>query len=363
MNKNNKYLMLILVFSLVTILTLGVTYAFFAARILNNENTSTIVTKSGLLSIDYGEESSALELHNIFARSEAWATKIITVTGNNNTNVIMKYDLGLQVETNGFRNSYIKYDLTLIDKDTNEPVENISQSNINGTPIENITQKNINGTGYKRFGIGSFTTATNEIHKYQLKIYFHDNGKDQSDAQEAQFSGKVVITSAGSVDPNAPRAMFLNGGTVNTKMKTLASLANGGETVTGTGTGDRYITAIKESLTEPTDENKEEKNIVSVNNNQYPIPIYMWYEDGTIYWWSEDKKPMLNIDASNMFNRMLILTNIIGLKNFDSSKSINFSYMFNFATALSDISSISNWNTSNVTNMLLIHFHLGMCQM
>ena len=341
-----KKFLLIGLFILVMVLGITLSYAFFSANITGVENASTLALDSGKLLIEYSENSGVISLSGIYPKEEAWATKTITLTGTNTTTLIMRYDLGLEVEENDFRNSYIKYDLTLIDENGN-PIENLNS--INGTPIENISLKNINGTGYKRFGIGSFNTANNEIHRYELKIYFKENGRKQNDAQKAKFKAKVVITDAGSINPNEKRAMFLNGEQVNSKMRGLAN------TNQSSLSYDTTITAIKESLIEPTSENKESKNIVSVNNSSYPIPIYMWYEDGTIYWWSEDKKAYLNSNSSRMFIRISSLSNIDGLANFDTSNVTNMSDMFNYTKISAN--ALINWDVSNVTNMSAMFAH------
>ena len=174
---------------------------------------------------------------------------------------------------------------------------------------------------------------------------------------------------------NEKEAIFLPGPEVNVKMKELA----GDDTSTSSSPimfYDENIKNIKYSVNKPSDENKEEKNIVSMSNSQYPI--YMWYDNGTIYWWSEDKTPSLNEDASSMFHSLGSLENLQGLKDFDTSnvkymtsifyknesiesasglenwdtsKAETFQAMFNQATSLSSVEALKNWNTSNVTKM------------
>ena len=336
MENEKSSLLLILSLALVFIVALGISFAYFSARIIGNESVSTMIAESGKMLIEYSENTNEITLEDIYPREEAWVTKTITLKGTNSTNLYMKYDLGLEVTTNDFRNSYIKYDLKLVEGN-------------NGSPISDITLKNINGIGYKRFGIGYFVNADEEIHKYELKIYFKNNGKDQNDAQEARFNAKIVISDAGSFDPNKKRAMFLSGNDVNIKMKTLANLANNDETVPLSNTANTTITAIKESKTEPTLENKEEKNIVSINNDEYPIPIYMWYEEGIIYWWSKDKKPMLNPESNSLFFNFNELNNINGVSNFDTSNLLHATTMF-ANTSVSDLSSLVKWNTSRLNN-------------
>ena len=161
----------------------------------------------------------------------------------------------------------------------------------------------------------------------------------------------AICTSALDINLNleidVKEATFASGATVNVMMKELAG--DDTSTVTyGYNFKDQNITAIKYSETEPEESNKEEKNIVSEINSEYPI--YMWYEDGTIYWWSEDKTPNLNTNASAMFCHCINLVDITGLKKLDSSNTTNISNMIS-NTSINSLEDIRNWNTSNIENM------------
>ena len=147
---------------------------------------------------------------------------------------------------------------------------------------------------------------------------------------------------------NEKEAIFLPGKEVNIKVKELA----GDDTSTSTNPytfQDENITAIKYSNTEPVDSEKQEKNIVSTIDS--PYPIYMWYEEGVIYWWSEVKHPKLNEDSSWMFGNMYGLSDINGFKEFDTTNMTNISSMFTSNCSLVNIEALSKWNTSNVTSM------------
>ena len=165
---------------------------------------------------------------------------------------------------------------------------------------------------------------------------------------------KAICTCSLNVNVNleidAKEAIFLPGKDVNAKMKELA-----GDDLSTASSGyvfrDESITAIKYSELEPSDNNKQEKNIVSTTDSEYPI--YMWYEDGTIYWWSEDESPTLNEDSSYMFNMLTNITDISGLKGYDASATTDIEYMFNSAKIQSLINLI-NWNVSQVKNMSFI---------
>ena len=141
-------------------------------------------------------------------------------------------------------------------------------------------------------------------------------------------------------------AYFLTGPEVNIKMK---NLAGDDTTENGEKTDDSNVTAIKYSLTEPTQSNKESKNIVSKADS--PYPIYMWFDNGTIYWWSEDKYPNINEDASFMFNRCMNLEDIQGIEHFDFSRSTTLRCLFGTNVSLKSISVLKNWDVSNVINM------------
>ena len=143
---------------------------------------------------------------------------------------------------------------------------------------------------------------------------------------------------------NEKEATFLPGTEVNTKMKQLA-----GNDSTSHGNQDTNIVAIKYSSTEPIDSNKEEKNLVSTSES--PYPIYMWYEEGTIYWWSEAKRPNLNEDASYMFSNLTNLDSLLSLSKFNTSNTKNMTGLFFNLMKINDLSGLENWDVSNVENL------------
>ena len=177
----------------------------------------------------------------------------------------------------------------------------------------------------------------------------------------------IEVTAKTTIDGR--KAVFLTGSEVNVKMKRLA-----GDDAEARSFQDQNIKRILYSAVEPSDENKQEANIVSMADS---LPIYMWFDDGTIYWWSEDKAPELNQDASHMLDRLLMNDDISGvvnwdssnvelinsflqanekiisiepLKNWDISNVTDMSYMFNHCFMLESLEALSNWDVSNVNN-------------
>ena len=147
-------------------------------------------------------------------------------------------------------------------------------------------------------------------------------------------------------------AMFLPGEELNVKIKKLA-----GDESNDFHSPNSNIYSIRKSEQKPLESNKEEKNIVSTSESSYPI--YMWFDEGTIYWWSEDKTPSLNKDAKNSFTHLNELKDITGIKHFDTSVTENMADLLSFAYSLVSVDELTNWNTSNVTSLrrLFIHNH------
>ena len=207
------------------------------------------------------------------------------------------------------------------------------------------------------------------------------SGIDDIDTSYAIGNDKYVVifnNDGTSGDPtNAKYKDTINtvlkpGKQINILMKSLAK----GKTVSGSSVADTKITRIKMSETEPTEENKESKNLASVEGQEYPV--YMWFEPetGILWWWSEDKMPTLNEVCEFMFYALEALTEIenfenfnssnvidmdsmfahdkklvtINLSNFDTSSAQTFRWLFNNDSSLTSLD-VSKFDTSNVINM------------
>ena len=129
---------------------------------------------------------------------------------------------------------------------------------------------------------------------------------------------------------------------INKLMKSLAA----GKTINYATVADTHIKKIKMSETEPTAENKETKNVASVDGSEYPV--YMWFneEEETLYWWSEDKMPSLNEVCETMFYALQALTEIENFENFDTSDVIDMDCMLAKNTKLTSLN-LSNFDTSS----------------
>ena len=178
--KQKRVMIYVMIISLICIV--GVSYAFFTAG-MSSETSTTVRADAGTMKITYSGGAN-INLAGIYPKDDVWATKTITVTGNNTTDAEMYYKLTLVVDSNTFKtDDPLQYELVSTNASTNgEIIPNISKTDITGTSIE--------------LGSGHFVKANNAKHTYLLKIYYPKKATSQNANQGAAFSAHVEITSA-----------------------------------------------------------------------------------------------------------------------------------------------------------------------
>ena len=184
--KHKRIMIYVMIISLICVV--GVSYAFFTAG-MSSETSTTVRADAGTMKITY-DGGANINLAGIYPKDDVWATKTITVTGNNTTDAEMYYKLTLVVDSNTFKtDDPLQYELVSTNTSTNgKIIPNISKTNITGTSIE--------------LGSGHFKKANNAKHTYLLKIYYPKKSTSQNANQGAAFSAHVEITSAKA--PTAP---------------------------------------------------------------------------------------------------------------------------------------------------------------
>ena len=140
-------------------------------------------------------------------------------------------------------------------------------------------------------------------------------------------------------------AVFIGGYDINEKIK---SLANNGSTPYD----DYNVKKFKffNNKKTPDSEFLIDSNIVSTDDSE--VPIYMWFDDtdGTIYWWSTDKRPSLGYYSGYFLSHLKELTTIENLDYFDTSEVLYFSSFFSSLDKLETLD-LSGWDTSNALYM------------
>ena len=91
---------------------------------------------------------------------------------------------------------------------------------------------------------------------------------------------------------------------------------------------------------------------VSIPNSD--VPIYAWFDNGTIYLYSENTKIYLNPNCNSMFSYLSKIESI-DLSIFDSSKVVYLSE-FIYRTGVKTIN-LSGFNTTNVTSMYYMFYN------
>ena len=178
--KQKRVMIYVMIISLICVV--GVSYAFFTAG-MSSETSTTVRADAGTMKITY-DGGKDINLAGIYPKDDVWATKTITVTGNNTTDAEMYYKLTLVVDSNTFKtDDPLQYELVSTNTSTNgEIIPNITKTDITGTSIE--------------LGSGKFKKANNAKHTYLLKIYYPKKATSQNANQGAAFSAHVEITSA-----------------------------------------------------------------------------------------------------------------------------------------------------------------------
>ena len=178
--KQKRVMIYVMIISLICVV--GVSYAFFTAG-MSSETSTTVRADAGTMKITY-DGGKDINLAGIYPKDDVWATKTITVTGNNTTDAEMYYKLTLVVDSNTFKtDDPLQYELVSTNTSTNgEVIPTISKTDITGTSIE--------------LGKGHFVKANNAKHTYLLKIYYPKKATSQNANQGASFSAHVEITSA-----------------------------------------------------------------------------------------------------------------------------------------------------------------------
>lgn len=160
----------------------------------------------------------------------------------------------------------------------------------------------------------------------------------------ADSTGKITFTA--QWEQAKVEAKFDTGENLSAKIK---KLANPDMLEIDFDSTDEQIQAIKKASEAPDFTSMTDANIVSTEDSE--APIYMWFEDGTLFWWSEDQTPQLNEDSPYVFCFLTALRDISGLSTWDTSKVKNAAAMFAGTLVLDDISPLGNWDVSQVENM------------
>ena len=138
-------------------------------------------------------------------------------------------------------------------------------------------------------------------------------------------------------------ATLLKGEDFNKKIKTLAGNNNPAYT-----TPDSKMTAFLPYDGDVDTSSFTENNIISAADSE--VPVYAWFDNGTIYWYSDALKVYMNENSGSMFRECNAVTSL-DLSGIDTSKVTDMFAIFYNCKSLTSLD-VSSFNTSNVTNMV-----------
>lgn len=136
-------------------------------------------------------------------------------------------------------------------------------------------------------------------------------------------------------------ATLAKGRTFNENIKTMAA-----GKYRDTYRSDSLIKAIRQCTDADSMSGREVKELQEDGE-----PVYGWFEDGTIYFYTDADTVYLNEDCSGMFRYCQALGDFSGISGFDAGRMRDGSEMFIECSGLITADSFSQWNTGNLQNM------------
>ena len=299
----------------------------------NNSDTVTQVELNGVQTISWKNDSSTSRqkfLQGYFKENVQY-----TITGRVASNTVNRLAITIH---------YTDGTYSLINYEGNYPTAN---SFIN---ISRIT------------AVGKTVDYISGINSASERIYLDINSFQIEEGTSATIYETPYVTSSTNVTQSKnhtlkaiwekKKATFDTGQNFNAKIKKLSGTNDATYSTTNTNiTSIQRVNSVPQSwinndvITPPSD-----NNVVSTSASQYPI--YAWYDNGTIYYYTEALNPYMNTNGSYMFSNLRGLTNSnsLNISSIDTSKTTTMNYMFYNSISLLELD-LSNFDTSKVTNM------------
>ena len=190
MNRRQRIIVSVTGIILVTLMLLGLTYAYFLTKIKGNTNDKSISVTTANLEIKY-EDNNDIITGDKIEPGTTLPTKVFTVINNGNMNV--EYSVGLVNIINTFTNTEdVVYTITC--KSYNKEGFNLgTDGTITGT--ENGTCSGVEETEFPTLNsyIVTNNIDVNIVHAYTMTVTYKETGIDQSIDMNKELSAKIDI--------------------------------------------------------------------------------------------------------------------------------------------------------------------------
>ena len=309
--------------ALLLLLTTGLSYAYFSTSVSGNNDAKDVIVETGTLKLVYTDSPEIVAEHI----KPGWSTtKVVTVKNTGTLDV--SYNLVWQELTNEITNNELVISASC---------ERLNSSNAVEGTCESITESSVGNNKIKK----NISIESGITHKYTFTITLKEMNQGQDYNQNKKFNGVIGVEEYKKITPTPIYCTF------------DGELTQGAEYVNGEYTY-RYMqkTVYEWDIESHT-------NVISWNNMS---------EDGWGVRKTDNSAPSNEIVSapctyindkavvsySNMFNIYTNQAKKLDLSNFNTSNVTDMSYMFyeSQATTL-DLSSFDTSNVTDMSNMFL----------
>ena len=188
MNRNQKIIVSITGIVLVTLILIGLTYAYFLTKITGNTNEKSISVTTANLELVYEDDTNEILTKENIQPGEEIGTKSFTVTNKGNTTisdyVVFLEDTNQILETKMSRPQDVKYTLTCTSS-LGTACNGVTDGEF--PAVDKILVHNI--------------IKSKEVQTYVMTINYIDTGEDQSIDMNKLITGKLNIYDYATINP------------------------------------------------------------------------------------------------------------------------------------------------------------------
>ena len=328
MKKKHKITLLVIGILLALSLMLSSSYALW---VFNVSQESTNVMVSDCFEITFTEGSSAIHLENAFPMKDSKG--VYTTPYEFTLTNICEHAADVEINLETLNTS------TLDPINIRTDLNGVRKNYVDSTVVDSILDNSNSAVTIRKDTIGA-----NNSKNYNLRLWIKEDSNNE-DVINKTFNSRITIRS--TLRKKYTEAYIVDGKTFT---RTIRSLA--GDTASFYNKKNNDIKAIIRSNVKPS----QDDNYAIISTENSPVPIYAWFDNGTIYIYSNSDVIYFNKDSSYMFYYYPELTDL-DISYFDSSEVTNMSYMFYSLEKLSTLD-ISHLDTSKVTKMTLAFSNL-----
>lgn len=172
--KRNTLVIYVIAILTLLIAIIGATFAFFAARIIGNENASSVLIRSSSLTIEYLTQNEINET-NI----GPGFSKDLNFTISNDSGGTAGYKLYWVIGKNEFVNDDLVYSLTATSSGSGDTFVTA-----NNKVIPKVSEE-----------IGTGAIPSGNVQSYKLNVQFLNRDANQNENQNKAFAGKIEVRS------------------------------------------------------------------------------------------------------------------------------------------------------------------------